>query len=143
MGAEPIRRGGCLCGAVRYRYSGPIGGDLGAVTICHCASCRRAQGYGAAAAPILASGWRVTAGEAVIREHESSPGKLRAFCSLCGSPLYSRRPAQPDGLRLRLGSLDRAPPGLTVDAHIFTEGAPAWAVADDAPRYAGFEPGRG
>lgn len=32
--------GGCLCGAVRYRYDGPVG----PATYCHCSDCRRATG---------------------------------------------------------------------------------------------------
>ncbi len=134
--------GGCLCGAIRFIYRGPLGGSLGAVTICHCDQCRKAQGYAAAAAPALASVLVFTSGREAIAEYESSPGKRRAFCRACGSPLYSRRDAKPDDLRLRLGALDAAPPDLTADAHIFTQGAPPWSFADDAPRYAGFEPGR-
>jgi hypothetical protein len=127
---------------VRYTYEGELGGTAGAVTVCHCASCRKAQGYAAAVAPALAGGFVVTAGADLIREYESSPGKKRAFCTLCGSPLYSRRDDKPEALRIRLGSLDKAPESLTVDAHTFTEGAPAWAGPDTAPRYPGLEPGR-
>jgi len=46
--------------------------------------------------------WVWRAGEERIREYESSPGTLRAFCSRCGSPLYSRRRDAPDVLRLGL-----------------------------------------
>ena len=31
-----------------------------------------------------------------VQEFESSPGKWRAFCQNCGSPLYSRRAARPE-----------------------------------------------
>ena len=134
--------GGCLCGAVRFGYSGPLGAELGAVTVCHCAQCRRAQGYASAVAPALARGFEVGQGRGEIAEYESSLGKWRAFCKRCGSPLYSRRDAKPDELRLRLGALDAAPPGLKMDAHIFTAGAPAWSFGDDAPCYPQFEPGR-
>jgi hypothetical protein len=134
--------GGCLCGGVRYTYEGELGGAAGAVTVCHCASCRKAQGYAVGVVPASADGFVVTAGGDLIREYESSPGKKRAFCSLCGSPLYSRRDDKPDALRIRLGSLDDPPESLTVDAHIYTEGAPAWAGSDNAPRYPGLEPGR-
>ncbi len=134
--------GGCLCGGVLYTYQGELGGAAGAVTVCHCAACRKAQGYAAAVVPACAEGFVVTAGADLIREYESSPGKKRAFCSLCGSPLYSRRDDRPEVLRIRLGSLDHPPESLTVDAHTFTEGAPAWARPDDAPRYAGLEPAR-
>ena len=135
--------GGCLCGAVRFVYRGPLGGALGAVTVCHCAMCRAAQGYGCAVAPALAEAYQVTRGRDEIAEYESSPGKRRAFCRRCGSPLYSRRDAAPEALRLRLGAVDALPEGLAVQAHIFTRGAPSWSFGDDAPRYPGLEPGRG
>jgi hypothetical protein len=134
--------GGCLCGGVLYTYEGELGGTLGAVTVCHCASCRRAQGYAVGVVPASADVFVVTAGADLVREYESSPGQKRAFCTLCGSPLYSRRDDKPDALRIRLGSLDRTPESLTVEAHTYAEGAPAWAFADDAPRYPGLEPGR-
>ena len=134
--------GGCLCGGVRFGYSGPLAGDLGQVTVCHCAQCRKASGYAAGVVPALAAGLTVTEGRELIREYESSPGKMRGFCGTCGSPLYSRRTGQPDALRLRLGTLDNPPDGLKVQAHIYTADLPAWAEPDDAPRYPGMEPGR-
>ena len=134
--------GGCLCGAVRYRYEGPLGGPLGSVTLCHCGQCRRSHSYGAAVAPALASGFSLISGADQVREYESTPGKKRAFCGTCGSPLYSRRDSAPDGLRLRLGSLDDPPADLRIQAHIHAQDLPAWAGPDDAPRYPGEEPGR-
>jgi hypothetical protein len=135
--------GGCLCGGVRFSYAGPLGGEVGAVTVCHCAQCRRAQGYASAVAPALAAGFAVTQGRELIREYRSSPAKVRAFCGVCGSPLYSRRDDKPDLLRLRLGALDNPPDDLTVEAHIYTAHLPAWAETDkEAPRYPGLEPGR-
>lgn len=134
--------GGCLCSRVRFRYTGPLGGALGAVTVCHCSMCRRAQGYASAVAPILASAFRVEQGAEFVTEYESSPGKMRAFCRACGSPLYSRRTEAPERLRLRLGALDRAPPGLRVAAHIHTGEAPAWSWPSEAPAFPGVEPGR-
>ncbi len=137
-----VTGGGCLCGAVRFTYAGPLGGELGAVTLCHCAQCRRAQGYGSAVAPALAAGFRVIQGRERIVEYKSSPGKKRAFCGACGSPLYSRLDSKPQALRLRLGALDSVPADLVIQAHIFAEDSPAWSGPDDAPRYPGDEPGR-
>ena len=137
-----ILSGGCLCGAVAFTCSGPLGGPLGQVTACHCAMCRRAQGYAAAAAPVAAAGFEVVRGRAEVREYESSPGKRRAFCRACGSPLYSRRDDTPSTLRLRLGALDATPKDLRIDAHIFSQDAPAWSLPAQAPAYAGKEPGR-
>jgi hypothetical protein len=135
-------RGGCLCRAVRFIYDGPLGGELGAVTVCFCGQCRKAQGLGAAVAPALAARFVITSGAEAVTEFESSPGKMRAFCRMCGAPLYSRRDASPALLRLRLGALDDAPPGLRVEAQIFTDGAPAWTSFDAAPRHGRLEPGR-
>ena len=138
-----VLEGGCLCGGVRYRYVGEVGGALGAVTQCHCGQCRKAQGGPGTVAPVAAAGFSVIRGQGLIRGFESSQGKERAFCGVCASPLYSRRAADPGVMRLRLGSLDDPPPSLRIGAHIFTEGAPAWdAAGDDAPRYPGLEPGR-
>jgi len=138
--SEP-RTGGCLCGAVRFAVAGPLGGEAGTITVCHCAMCRLAGGLGVAVVPTTAAGFEVTAGAELVREYESSPGKRRAFCSNCGAGLYSRRDDRPDALRLRLGALDSSA-DLRIGAHIHTEGAPAWSLGDDAPRYPGVEPGR-
>jgi hypothetical protein len=135
--------GGCLCGGIRYRYDGPLGHDVGTVTACFCSQCRKAQGFAAATAPALAAGFSITQGQALLREYESSPGKKRGFCGVCGSPLYSRRDALPQAIRLRLGALEgERAHSIRMEAHIYTEGAPAWSEAGAVPRYPGEEPQR-
>ncbi len=96
----------CLCGATRYILAEPIGD----VVLCHCRQCRRANG-GAFNVAVLAetANVRFEARDAV-REFESSPGKYRAFCSRCGSPVYSRCDDLPGVLRLRGGLIDDLPP---------------------------------
>ena len=133
-------KGSCMCGAVRYEYEG----RFGTITICHCSDCRKAQGSASViAAPIDVADFRWTAGQELITEYESSPGKKRAFCSRCGSPLYSRRDEQPKVLRLRMGTIDSETDAQPV-AHIFAAGLPPWAELDDElPRYDTLEPGRG
>jgi len=131
--------GSCSCGAVRYAYAG----DFGTITVCHCSDCRKAQGSAAVvAAPVDARGMRWLQGAELIAEHESSPGKKRAFCSRCGAPLYSRRDDAPAVLRLRMGSID-TPVEARPAAHIFAARLPPWAAMDDdLPRYERHEPGR-
>jgi SAM-dependent methyltransferase len=140
MADESVMRGGCLCGAVRYAYSGV----LGPITLCHCRQCRKAQGSAFAAnSAVAAAAFDVVSGQSLIREFESSPGKRRAFCARCGSPLYSRRDDRPDVRRLRLGTLD-TPIDATPACHIFVGSGAEWfTIADALPRYAGVEPGRG
>ncbi len=134
--------GGCLCGAVRFAYDGELGGEAGALTLCLCAMCRRAGSYAAAVAPAHAAGFRLTAGEGVLREYESSPGKLRAFCGQCGTPIYSRRTSEPGALRLRLGAFDELPQTLRIEAVIHTAAAPPWTRIEGAAVFSGVEAGR-
>ncbi|MBX3648780.1 MAG: GFA family protein [Rhodocyclaceae bacterium] len=131
--------GSCLCGGVRYA----LRGDLGPVTLCHCRQCRKAQGGAAvAAAPVKAAEFEIVSGAELLRAFESSPGKERVFCSRCGSPLYSRRAAEPDFLRLRLGTLD-TPVGAKPAAHIWVGNKADWDdICDGVPQYAAYEPAR-
>jgi len=127
-------RGGCLCGALRYEIDVP----LGPIVLCHCGSCRRASGSAFAAnASLRADGFRWLAGREALVEHESSPGKTRAFCRACGSPLYSAHVSRPGELRVRLGTLDAgADPGAGPAAHIWVgEKAPWHEIHDDLPRF--------
>lgn len=131
--------GSCLCNRVKYEYAG----ELGTMTVCHCSDCRKAQGTGnVIAVPVSGQQIRWMRGQEWIREYESSPGKKRAFCGNCGTPLYSQRDDMPQVLRLRVGTIDtelQARPA----AHIFVANLPAWALPDDdCPRYERHEPGR-
>jgi hypothetical protein len=98
--------GGCLCGGVRFA----IDGKLGPAGHCHCSQCRRASGAAFASnAPVRTRYFTLRSGAELVREYESSPGKYRAFCCRCGSPLYSRRESEPALRRIRLGTLDGDP----------------------------------
>ncbi len=124
--------GSCLCGDVRYE----IDGKLGPAGYCHCAQCRRASGSAFAAnAPVRTKYFRLLAGKERIREYESSPGKFRAFCSRCGSPMYSRRTSEPELVRIRLGSID-GDPGRRPLAHVWVGSkAPWFVITDDLPQF--------
>lgn len=121
-------RGSCLCRGVRYELSAELG-DFG---YCHCTSCRKASGSAHAAnAPIERSHFHLVSGQDLVREFESSPGKFRAFCGNCGSPLYACLAATPDTLRIRLGSLD-TPFMKQPQAHTWVSDKAAWEPIDDA-----------
>ena len=131
--------GSCKCGGVHFTYQG----EVGTVTVCHCIDCRKIQGgAGVVAAPLSTDNLQWKRGRDLITEFESSPGKKRAFCSRCGTPLYSRRDDAPQGVRMRMGSIDTATDVVPV-AHIFCTDLPTWArLDDDLPRYPRHEPGR-
>ncbi|MDZ7749516.1 MAG: GFA family protein [Halofilum sp. (in: g-proteobacteria)] len=124
--------GGCLCGGVRYALED----TLGPIELCHCTQCRRASGSAFAAnATVAACALRLVAGAGLVTEYESSPGKLRAFCGRCGSPLYARRPAAPAELRLRVGTLDDDP-AARPSGHWHVATKAAWfTITDDLPQH--------
>lgn len=124
--------GSCLCDAVHYE----VRGEIGPIGVCHCKRCRKANGSAFnAVTPIRAQDFHLLSGQEVLAEYQSSPGLHRVFCRVCASPLYSRRDAQPELLRLRLGTLD-TPINARPAAHIFVADKAEWYdIPDGAPQY--------
>jgi hypothetical protein len=120
-------RGSCLCRSVRYELSA----EPGAFGYCHCTSCRKASGSAHAAnAPVDRADLHLLSGKEFIREFESSPGKFRAFCTNCGSPLYGYLSSMPEVIRIRLGSLD-TPFMKQPQAHTWVSDKAPWEPIDD------------
>ena len=124
--------GSCLCGSVSYEISG----ELQPIQICHCQMCRTAQGSAFATnTPVSSKSFRIVSGQSEIKEYESSPGKYRAFCGKCGSPIYSRRDDAPEGVRIRAGLLNEAVPMKPI-AHFYTASkANWWEINDSLPKF--------
>lgn len=81
---EPEARGGCQCGAVRYRIAtGPAKS-----VVCHCRMCQRATGN--AFAPLIEVPSERIAWTGEPAEWASSDIAVRGFCKTCGTPLYYR-----------------------------------------------------
>jgi ADP-ribosyl-[dinitrogen reductase] hydrolase len=94
--------GGCLCGKVRFEADRP---DL-LIGHCQCVICRRANTAAfISTIGILRGDFRWTAGEQHVTSYKSSIGKLRHFCSLCGSYLGDER-STPARFVVRLTALD-------------------------------------
>jgi hypothetical protein len=129
--------GSCLCGGIRYE----VDGELGEFGYCHCTSCRKASGSGHGAnAPVDRGRLRLLQGAELLREYESSPGKLRVFCSRCGSPMYAYLTKTPDALRLRLGSLD-TPFEKRPRAHTWVSDKAPWEpIEDSIPQFPQWAP---
>ncbi len=70
-----------------------------------------------------------------------SGGFVKAFCGTCGSHLYSRSPADPGHMSVRLGVFD-TDPGVRPSFHQRVETAAVWQpLPDDGlPRFTGPAP---
>jgi hypothetical protein len=110
--------------------------ELGDFATCPGTSGSKASGSAHGAnAPVERRQFRLLGGEDTLREFESSPGKLRVFCSRCGSPIYAYLTASPDVLRIRLGSLD-TPFSKSPRAHTWVSDKAPWEpIADDLPQF--------
>jgi len=128
-----MQRGRCLCGGITFN----VCGELPPIQVCHCGQCRQAQGGPFATnIPVSEAQVQWLSGRELFQAYESSPGKLRVFCRVCGSPLFSRKDSLPGVLRLRAGSL-LGDLSTQIGAHIYCESGVSW-WQDDAgvPHYA-------
>lgn len=114
-------RGSCLCKSVTYEVdvlSGPIGH-------CHCRTCQKAHSAAfASTARASRDAFRWLTGQQSLRAFESSPGKLRHFCSRCGSHLMAEWVAKPYVI-VRVATLDDDP-GVQPALHIWTSHDVSW-----------------
>ena len=102
---DNVIAGECLCGATAYSLSPPYD----RVEVCHCLQCRRANGSAFHMVVPVSEAQVEWQRRDRIAEYESSAGKVRAFCSGCGAPVYSRRDSRPGRLRLRTGLMPSLP----------------------------------
>lgn len=113
--------GSCLCGRLAYEADAEIDG----VIHCHCETCRKAHGAAfSSIAAVPRERFRWIRGEEIRKSFESSPGKLRHFCSECGSQLVAERPGSPT-VMLRLGGLD-TPVQTERQWHIWRSDGATW-----------------
>lgn len=130
-------KGSCLCGSVEYK----IDSIDRAIGHCHCRTCQKAHAAPfATTAGVLRGHFRWLKGENLLSAFESSPGKLRHFCSVCGSHLMAERLEQAM-LIVRVATLDEDP-GLVPGMHIWTSHDVAWMGYKGLPAYPEWQPGR-
>lgn len=116
--------GGCACGALRYESSGPPI----AMVNCHCRDCQRAGGSGYSPTIVVRrASFGVTHGVPTYYQCTSQSGNTarRAFCGLCGSPLFASSSARPDFVGIRAGSLDD-PSWFRPTSEVWTQSAQPW-----------------
>ena len=117
--------GSCLCGAVAYEADAQAGG----IIHCHCQTCRKAHGSAfSSIAAVPREAFRWTRGDDRLTVYESSPGKFRYFCRICGSQIVAERKSS-DQVMLRLGCLD-TPLRADRQWHIWRSDASSWYEPD-------------
>ena len=127
--------GACLCGAVRYRVTGP----LRPVISCHCSQCRRTSGHFVAATATRKANFELTEDRG-LTWFDSSPEARRGFCKVCGSSLFWERHGDPH-ISIMAGTLD-GPTGLETAMHIcLADAGDYYTVADGTPQIDGPEHG--
>ena len=125
--------GGCLCGGVRFEVTEP----LVVAGYCHCTRCQRRTGTGAAvSARVVPGSFRITAGEELLGSFDPPDGFSKFFCGACGAALFSRSPADPQVLVVRLGAFD-TDPGIRPSYRQYVAYAAPWEpIPDDGlPRF--------
>ncbi len=122
--------GGCLCGAIRYAITAPLGG----LRACHCTHCQKTSGTGASVNAVIQSkDFTLTQGSPKRYAAKADSGRIlsRYFCADCGSPIYSQRENSPERMVVRAGTLDDSS-AMKIVANIWTKSARSWSWIDPA-----------
>ncbi len=129
--------GSCLCGQVEYQAS-----ELSSpIQHCSCRTCRKAHAAAfSTGAGVKREHFKWLKGEALLKSFESSPGKLRYFCTQCGTHLITQYTAR-DILVLRVATLDDDP-GRTPERQIWASHQVPWLhYGPDVVAYPEWQPG--
>ncbi len=122
------RTGACLCGAVTFCLSGPLGGTLA----CHCTQCRRQSGHYFAAVGAPRAAVVIVETDDLVW-YRSSEIARRGFCRRCGSNLFWD-PFEGEVTQVSLGALD-APTGLKLERHVHVASmGDYYQIADGLPQ---------
>jgi hypothetical protein len=121
--------GGCYCGAVRYRATGPPLYQAN----CHCANCRRAGGAQAVAwITVKSSEFAFENGKPT--RYQTDTGAQRTFCGACGTSLTYEHGERPDEIDITTGSLDE-PERFPPNRDVFPEEKLSWVALVEGGRH--------
>ncbi|MFK7843319.1 MAG: GFA family protein [Sphingorhabdus sp.] len=101
-----IVTGGCQCGAIRYRFAGPVPPAYA----CHCGECKKQSASAfSMSIPMDYSALTVT-GDTSLYESTAYSGitKYNYFCGKCGTRLWHSSDNPPEGITLKVGTLDNS-----------------------------------
>ena len=128
------RKGGCLCGAVRYALKG----EPRSIALCHCTHCQRLSGSLFSFNLVVREADYEQSGEAMtyVDSGDSGHPVHRHFCGRCGCPLFSTTALMPGKIVVKAGTLDNKE-GLQPKIEIYADHAVEWlAPVAGAQRFA-------
>jgi hypothetical protein len=127
-----VLTGGCLCGGVRFELTEPPV----SASYCHCTRCQKRTGTAASPQARIVPGSIRFTGDELVRAYEPPDGFPKAFCSACGSALWSINPDTGQIASIRMSLFDDDP-GVRPSYRQFTDYAAEWeSIPDDGlPRY--------
>lgn len=130
-------KGSCLCKRIEYEID-QLDSEI---EHCSCHTCRKAHAAAFnSAASVRRAHFKWLKGEELLSSYESSPGKLRHFCSSCGSHLIAEKPVQ-DYIVLRVATLDEDP-GIKPAFQIWKSHEAPWLdYGAHIPAHPEWEPG--
>lgn len=133
MNDANVHEGGCLCGQVRYAFSG----DPMMTAICHCRHCQKQSGAPFSLVYVVADEAYRENGETRIYEDrgESGAAVYRHFCATCGSPIRSMAAALPGLTIVKAGTLDLPAP-WTPALEAYCDSALGWMPPITDQRFA-------
>jgi hypothetical protein len=126
------KNGGCQCGSIRYRLSGPAK----MLYACHCSDCQK-QSSSAFGMSLIMNRTDVdfTRGGEQLKTWDTrgEDGRLKrcAFCPRCGSRIYHASEPEDETISIKAGSLDDTR-WLRPVAHIWLQSAQPWLDIEDA-----------
>ena len=124
----PISTGSCLCGGVRFEFTGePLNAGY-----CHCTRCQKRTGSAVSAqARIDGRRFRWLQGEELVKTWRHADGGFeKGFCTECGAHLFSRNPDNPDQMTIRMSAFDEDP-GVRPSWRAYVAYAAPWEPIPD------------
>ena len=129
VAAGMVIEGGCLCGDIRYRLTGP---SL-FVSQCCCKDCQKATGTGHTTIVGIHKNQLALTGEPKTYTNSGDTGGdvTRHFCATCAGRIYTSGSLPGEVIMVQAGSLDD-PDAIAPQSVIYTKDAVAWDRFDPA-----------
>lgn len=122
-------KGHCHCGAVTFEVEGaPV-----RMAQCHCNACRRITGTGHNVQAFFKQEQVTISGKTATHESIADSGnrRIRHFCPVCGSRLFSENVARPGTIGIAAGAFDNSG-WFKPEVILYNSERPEWDVIDPA-----------